>query len=438
MREGALRWAVPAVALVLVWGVALWAAARLRGWGWGVVALGMATAFLVTLLPMNPGGTQDIYHNVADLRLFWLHGLNPTLHAPNAVPDDPFFPHVWGYADLPSAYGPLWYELAGVTVALSGDGLWSNLIAQKAFVGAFALGTALLVMLAAGSVAPDRIVPAAVVTAWSPLLLWETGGNGHNDSVMAFFLAAALLAAARRAYLWLLPLLVLAALVKYTTALALPVALVWLLRRPDVSRRTIAVGAGIAAICVVVAFAPLAAGTDTVAALRRPGMTFILSPTTLAHGWLAGRLTDADASTVVRAVTGLIFLGVYLWVLARTGGDARDLAARCFDALFLYLLLASWWFFPWYVLWLAPPAVLARGPSRIFALGVMSGAALLTYLYWWPDPPFRGEEWFRLYAAIVAGVFALPAAIWLWGLTRQASRGHSRRLPVRTERPAAT
>jgi alpha-1,6-mannosyltransferase len=282
------------------------------------------------------------------------------------------------------------------------------------------------------------MVPAVVMLGWSPLLLWEIGGNGHNDSVMAFFLAAALLAAARRAYLWLLPLLVLSALVKYTTALAIPVALVWLLRRPDVSGRTIALGAGIAVLCAVVAFAPLAAGTETVAALRRPGMTFILSPGTLVHGWLAGRLTEAEAANVVRAATGLLFLGTYIWVVARSGGDARDLAARCFDVLVLYLLLASWWFFPWYVLWLAPPAVLARGVTRLLALAAMSGAALLTYCYWWPDPPFRSEKWFRLYAAIVAGVFVLPAAIWLWGLIREASHGHEKGLPMRTEHPAAT
>lgn len=437
-QEGALRWALPAVALILLWGVALWASARLRGWRWSVAALATGALFLLTLLPINPGGTQDIYHNVADVRLFWLHGLNPTLHAPNAVPDDPFFRHVWGYADLPSAYGPLWYELAGVTVALGGDGLWSNLIAQKAFVSAFALGTALLAVLAVRVVAPERVVLAAVLSLWSPLLLWETAGNGHNDSAMAFFLAASLLAAARRAYLWVLPLLILSALVKYTTVLALPVALVWLLRRPDLPRRTLAASLGIAALLTIASFAPLAAGADTVAALRRPGMTFILSPATLAHGWLTAWLAEGDASALVRAVSGLLFLAAYGWVVARSRGDARELAARCFDALFLYLLLASWWFWPWYVLWLAPAAALARGWSRVSAVVVMAGASLLTYLYWWPDPPFRSQEWFRLYAAITLAVFVAPAAVWAWGAARRSTEAPDSARALKTNRPAAT
>jgi hypothetical protein len=106
---------------------------------------------------------------------------------------------VWGYIDLPSAYGPLWYLASGIPTALAGDGLISNLVAQKSLVAAFFLGTVLLVAAAARVVAPDRAVFAAVLVGWCPLLLWESAGNGHNDSLMALFLTAAFVAAARRA-----------------------------------------------------------------------------------------------------------------------------------------------------------------------------------------------------------------------------------------------
>ncbi|MGH2588674.1 MAG: hypothetical protein ACRDJE_27430, partial [Dehalococcoidia bacterium] len=214
---GALRFALPAAALMVLWGAALLSSRRLRGTTATVIAIGFAALFLATLIPMNPAGTQDIYHNVADGRLFWLHGVNPTLIPPQAFPEDAFAPHVWGYADLPSAYGPAWYLLTGIPTLLAGDGLVANLVAQKILVAVFWLGTVVAVAITARTIAPERAVAAVVMLGWSPLFLWELAGNGHNDSVMAFFLAIALLAAARRAYVWVLPALALSVLVKYTT-----------------------------------------------------------------------------------------------------------------------------------------------------------------------------------------------------------------------------
>jgi hypothetical protein len=429
-RAGAIRFLLPAVGLTACWFIALWLGARARGRVAPWLALACSALFLVTLLPMNPGGTQDIYHNVADGRLFWLYGVNPTLIPPQAFPEDAFAPHVWGYVDLPSAYGPLWYLLTGPPTLLAGDELVPNLVAQKALVAAFMLGTVVAATLAARAIAPERATFAAVLTGWSPLLLWESAGNGHNDSVMAFFLALSLLAAARRSYVWVLPLLTLSVLVKFTTALVGPVALIWLLRRPDVSRRQILTGIAISVALALALFAPMWAGADTVAAMRRPGMTFILSPGTLAHGALAGPLSDAAASRVVRAVTGLLFLGAYALIAVRTRGDARDLAGRGFDALFVYLVLVSWWFWPWYLTWLAPLAALCRGYVRPLAFALCASSALLTYLYWWPDPPWRTRDWFELYAAITIGVFVLPAVVWLIGLWRPVRERRSAESPV--------
>jgi hypothetical protein len=261
-----------------------------------------------------------------------------------------------------------------------------------------------------------------VLIGWCPLLLFESAGNGHNDSVMACFLAAALLAAARRAYVWVLPLLTLSLLVKYTTALAGPVALIWLLRRPDVRPRQIVAGLALSVVMAVLTFTPMAAGRETVAALQRPGMTFILSPATLLHGALAGVLPEADAAALTRWLTGALFGVIYAVTLLRTRGDVRDLAARCFDALLAYLLLASWWFWPWYLTWLAPAVALCRGRTRPLAFAVATAAALFTYLYWWQDPPWRSAAWFAAYAAIRVGVSVGPGGVFFgfggggWGV----------------------
>jgi hypothetical protein len=413
-RAGALRFLLPVLFLVGVWGASLAIARQCRSTVALAVSVAFGAIFLITLLPINPAGTQDIYHNVSDGRLFWLHGVNPTLIPPLAFPEDAFARHVWGYVDLPSAYGPLWYIGSGIPTALAGDDLIPNLVAQKSLVAAFFLGTVLVVVVAARAIAPDRAVFAAVLVGWCPLLVWESAGNGHNDSLMAFFLAAAFVAAARRAYLWILPALALSVLVKYTTALVVPVALLWLLRRPDVRVKDIVGGSLIAILLTVLVFAPMYEGADTVAALRRPGMTFILSPGTLVHGVLARSMADAPATRLVQAATGLLFAVGYGVTLYRTRGGARDLADRSFDALFLYLLLVSWWYWPWYLTWLAPAAALGSGLRRPIAFAVMATGSLLTYLYWWPDPPWQSSAWYGAYLSITVVVFVAPATIWLW------------------------
>jgi hypothetical protein len=113
-------------------------------------------------------------------------------------------------------------------------------------------------------------------------------------------------------------------------------------------------------------------------------------------------------------VSGLLFVGGFAISLYRTGGGVRDLADRTFDVLFLYLVLISWWYWPWYLTWLAPAAALGHGWRRPVALAVMSAGSLLTYLYWWPDPVWRSTDWYVAYIAITVGVFVVPVLLWLW------------------------
>jgi hypothetical protein len=428
-RDGALQFAVPAVLLVVLYALAVRVSLVARGRLAVVVALVAPAVFAATLVPMFPGGTQDIFHNIADGRLLWRYGENPTLVPPIAYPNDGFYPHLFGYVDLPSAYGPLWYALAGIPTTLAGDGLVANLIAQKAMMSVFLIATVALVAWSTRLVQSrtgdgGRVEPAtaAVIAGWCPLLLWEAAGNGHNDVFMVFFAAAALVALLRGWWLWVLPLLALSALVKFTTVLLGPVILLWMLRRPEVPRRHIAGGIGIAIVTVAVAYVPFWAGADTFAFLRRPGMTFILSPATLLHGALAGPMGDQAASRWTQLLTGGVFAGLYTLAMWRARGGAVDLLRSGFDALFAYLVFASWWFWPWYLSWLAPLAALlpARDGRRPVFVAI-TGAALLTYCYWWSDPLEGSRQWFIWYGLMSVAVFGVPLMVWLRFQRRQGS-----------------
>jgi hypothetical protein len=416
-REGGLQFALPAVILSVLYGTALWTALRARGRVATAIALVAPVVFVATLVLMFPGGTQDIFHNIADARLLWRYGENPTLLPPSSHPEDAFFPYLFGYENLTSAYGPLWYLLAGVPAALAGDGFVANVVAQKAMMALFLAGTTLLAWWTA--LPAGRATAAAVTVGWCPLLLWEFAGNGHNDAVMVFFAAAALLAASRGWWPAVFPLLALSALIKFTTLLLGPVALVWLLRRRDAPRRSVLAGLALAAALVVVAYVPFWAGADTLAFLERPGMTFILSPATLLHGALVSRLTNADATRIVQLVTGAAFVALYVLALVRIRTTTAGLHAAGFDALFAYLVFASWWFWPWYASWLAPLAARQAGGRRAWVFAAFATAALLTYCYWWSDPPERSRLWFTWYALITVGVFAVPFSLWAGTLRRR-------------------
>jgi len=65
---------------------------------------------------------------------------------------------------------------------------------------------------------------------WNPLVLLHHVGNGHNDILTGFFLALAFYLAIVGAGFWIIPLLVLATLLKYGPAILIPLALVFVIK----------------------------------------------------------------------------------------------------------------------------------------------------------------------------------------------------------------
>jgi len=160
---------------------------------------------------------------------------------------------------------------------------------------------------------------------------------------------------------------------------------------------------------------PFWAGSDTLRFLERPGMTVILSPATLLYGALARRMPADSALRVAYLVTGAAFVALFVRALLQSARRDAGPAAPAFDALFAYLVFASWWFWPWYLSWLAPLApLLPAQDRRRWVYVLITAAGLLSYCYWWDDPPERTRRWFELYAALVAGMFLLPVIVWAW------------------------
>src|SRR5262249_4519820 len=130
--------------------------------------------FVLVMIWMQPITTTDLYGYVARGYLYAHLHQNPMIAKATLLPA--------GLAvDRPAApYGPLWLLIAGGVVRVAGENLLANMLLFKAVAAAAALGAMALVDGLARSLFPARRLRAFVLFAWSPLLLFEAIGNGHN------------------------------------------------------------------------------------------------------------------------------------------------------------------------------------------------------------------------------------------------------------------
>jgi Glycosyltransferase family 87 len=317
--------------------------------------------------------SNDVYSYVAYARLGVVHGLDPYLFAPSAVPSDPVFPDV-EWTEATSVYGPLFtlltYPLAWLPVA-------GAVAALKAVAALSVLGIAALVYRLAPSrgVAP---LPAAAFVALNPLVLIHVVGGAHNDG-LAMLLAmtgVAALLTARAATAGTA--LVAAIAVKASTALIAPFALVSAARlKPSTPYRgdkastsaaalRLLAGGGAAAVALGAA-AYAAFGWSWLDAIGLAGenqdrTTHMSVPITFA------RLTGLDPGPV-RAVFATLFALSLIYLLIRTwqGADWLRMAAWATFG----LLLATAWLLPWYLIWALPLVALSRDrPLQLLTLAL--------------------------------------------------------------------
>jgi alpha-1,6-mannosyltransferase len=350
-----------------------------------VLALVMAT--------MYPVNAIDLFLYTVRSRLLTGHGVNPLTALPMDYPGDPlmrFASREW--ADDVSPYGPLWNLIAAPVTAISGDRILPALIGFKTLAVASVLATGWVIARAVAATRPEEATTAALIFLWNPLVLWEGIGNGHNDVVMTLPLLLALLAWTRRHDRWVVPWLVVAALIKYVTVLLLPLAAVALWRRTEgrAARRQLILWSGaLTMIAAVIAFFPfynLQAVRESVA---NQGNIFLTSPAALVVGELRDRYAVDDLKHWCRVIGQstllLAVIGLMLWLWKRP--DRLPRAA--FEAIYLFLLVATWNFRGWYLVWpVAVAALLPWGwPSwRIISwtAGALAGYGLFIWGWeWW-------------------------------------------------------
>jgi hypothetical protein len=303
-----------------------------------------AVAAAVQLLPLAGPLllSRDVYAYWDYGRLAAEHDANPYVDVPARFPRDPAYSAMANaWRKKPTVYGPA-FTVASAGLAETIGSSPDN--AAWAYRAAAAAGMLVLVALAA--LRARRRALAAAVVGWNPLLALQSAGGGHNDVwMMAFVLAALVLADRGRTVLagtsWAV-----AVFVKWVALGLLPLA--FLATR---QQRTVWL-AFVAGAATLAAGASALFGTGWLSALSSVGgrRSAYSLPSRIAELGLSHAL----ALAIVVAGGAAVFV-----LLCR--GALRGHARLGIGA--VLLLLVTPWLLPWYAVWAVPLAAADDDPA---------------------------------------------------------------------------
>jgi alpha-1,6-mannosyltransferase len=345
---------------------------RIRMW-----AIAVPCAANVLLMPWAPSISQDMLSYMAHGFLGVLPGDNPFTQPAVAVRQTILGPALaaWGWhtdAGI-TPYGVVWTQIEVTIMKLCGTNIAAALILLKAVVVAASLGTAYMIWSFLGHVRPAAQLTGTLAYLWNPLIVVEFAGEGHNDSVMVFFVVAALAACvARRPVLSMVSQL-LAVLSKYVPILFAPAQLIYLWRtRRGALRLGAEVLAAASATAMIAAalYAALWAGAHTFDGLLQRGLPISSASPFGAINWIVRRSPLApEASAITLGLVTMPVLVFVAWASLRVT-DSASLARSFAWTSLAFVLVASPDFWPWYAC--LPVALIAVAESeRLFWLAML-------------------------------------------------------------------
>ena len=366
-----------------------------------VIWLGWALCSFILLFSF-PGESADVFDYAFRGRMMVEYGYSPLVTTPYELRDFPFHRYV-SWSQWVDAYGPIWEyvsaAVAGVTRALASPADLTVVINQTCenqlavchyltkYVTAYrllAIGlTGVCGWLIGRLVRREETQSAQLAFLLNPLTLIATAVGAHNEPLLIGFVLLAVFAFVRSQFVIGLLLLVLAAHVKITALLVLPAFALWLLHQRG-WRRTLSVLSGVGVIGIALSwllYAPLGGwaslpknffertqiSTNSWAELVYLGLRFGL-------GW-----ARFESQQIVARIAPMLFVLIslpFLWRWLRHRPDSPLALPRWVGTLvLLYLLIGSYWFQAWYVLW--PLALLCCVPGKTSQITTTFGFAAL-------------------------------------------------------------
>lgn len=151
----------------------------------------LAIAFHVLVLTLPLLFSRDVYSYAYYGRIASTYGANPYVLTPHDFPRNSLWHLTWpGWRDTPSVYGPLftWVSVLMTGVVRSVD---STIRGFQLLAACASIGTMVIVARLVQRVRPERAVFAVAVIGLNPIVVFHVVGGGHNDMLVALFVAAA-------------------------------------------------------------------------------------------------------------------------------------------------------------------------------------------------------------------------------------------------------
>jgi hypothetical protein len=368
------------LALFALFGLACWLISTLddRVAFWTV--LGFSLVFVITLLFVYPFSSTDMFSYINQSRVLVHYHHNPMITPPSAFPHDRQMYRAFFWRRSPTPYGPLGVILDATPTVVTRENVLGTLIGLKLLFSAFAFGAALVAYRFLREFQPRFALLGMALISWNPLVLIETTVNGHNDAAMMCVLVLAIFAMSKRMPVLAASLVVLSALVKYSSIVVLPLFLVYGFWQQPTNRARfvyVAESSLTAAGIVILAYAPF----------WHSFHAFVNGISAQTH-----RYSDSFPSLILdllrftpnwSALVGwLIFIGAYLLALDRSIQERpQELAKGCFLALLGFAAFGLTNDQVWYALW--PVMAIALVPysrEAIVAIVLSAGATLSIFV----------------------------------------------------------
>jgi hypothetical protein len=380
------------------------------------------------LLNVAPAGeSHDIFDYIFRGRMMAELGGNPLADIPREYNRAPYYRYLAWHSHV-DTYGPMWEAASaaiatGTREALKVVGGWDasgrscpqSAAACRALIG-YVTGYRLAAVALAGCSAaliagmvrrnrPSLVAAALLAWLWNPLLLVSTAIGAHNDALMIAILLIMLWFFQRHRWFLGLLALALAAHVKLTALILAPVVGLWLARRCG-WRRAISLGVAAALVGLALSwllYAPFGGWATLPRMLEERAAFLANSPWHLLNrvfrdqaGWPAetSRRITVGLSMCL-AVAGSLLIA--LWMLdfrprrwktapAVDWSDDRLLWRTVAAVSLFYLLLGSFWFQHWYLVWVLAPAALlpdsrlTRGLLPWLGFGALSANVMSSFV----------------------------------------------------------
>jgi alpha-1,6-mannosyltransferase len=357
-----------------------------------VIAIALILGIAGVMLPAFDSPDIYAYANIGWMQ--YRYHLNPYAHLIREAPGwqhDPMM--AGGWQDIAMPYGFLFTHLTRLLAMLGGGHFRATLILFRLTNALACAAIAAMLYGIARRTTITQPEAALYLFLWNPIVPLEFLANGHNDILAGMFVVAAIYMASSQRWLIVIPALAAGFLMKYTPALIIPLALVYVLKRVGWLR-----AAGSIAIAFIL-FAAVAipyigerSMAQSIAAMREQLQTMCSFPQLFATlSWEAARAAGMSIGIellnhLFEAAFMLGFAAVYLFGLraAVRGGDANavKLLRGAVLLFFVFICVARGKYEPWYIGVFFPIAVLL--PPREWLLDVtilLTFSAIFTFSY---------------------------------------------------------